>query len=245
MKHHIIVYIFVFLFLNACYPVTPNKGTLNPKTDASPTQKEDLNKKTTNTLLNNLTNLIETANAHKEKYIKMEEPSDKYGMTVFQYIRWDSDPKERLSSNTERSIKYRKQVYTILNVAIDTNELKIFSAVTRRLDDPARIFEFFTDLGDILEEVTDHLYPKKDTLDKLDTSDLEKLKNSLEKILSIIEIVSKMSKQLLLDYQNDKNSIKTDFDNLESHVDTFCNQFAEKVKDAEKLKTIILSINKF
>ncbi|ACN93532.1 CRASP family complement regulator-acquiring lipoprotein (plasmid) [Borreliella finlandensis] len=117
--------------------------------------------------------------------------------------------------------------------------------MTRRLDDPSRIYNIFTDLVNALGIATEHLYPKKDTLDKLYTSDLEKLKNSLEKILSIIEIVSKMSKQILLAYKNNKNSIKTDFDNLESHVDTFHKQFTEKAKDANELKTIILSINKF
>ncbi|WP_338024408.1 CRASP family complement regulator-acquiring lipoprotein [Borreliella mayonii] len=54
------------------------------------------------------------------------------------------------------------------------------------------------------------LYPKKDNLDKLDISDLKTLKNSVDKILSIIKSVSGMSKQLILDYKNNKDLIQTD-----------------------------------
>ncbi len=43
------------------------------------------------------------------------------------------------------------------------------------------IYNLFSSLGVDLDIVTNRLYPKKDTLDKLDTSDLQKLKNSLEK----------------------------------------------------------------
>ncbi|WP_419260137.1 CRASP family complement regulator-acquiring lipoprotein [Borreliella afzelii] len=70
---------------------------------------------------------------------------------------------------------------------------------------------------------------QKETLDKLDTSDLEKLKNSFEKILSIIQNVSEMSKQLLLDYKNATNLIKTDINKLESYVYTIYIQFKEKI----------------
>nr|WP_316255612.1 CRASP family complement regulator-acquiring lipoprotein [Borreliella andersonii]WNY66256.1 CRASP family complement regulator-acquiring lipoprotein [Borreliella andersonii] len=46
------------------------------------------------------------------------------------------------------------------------------------------------------------LYPKKDNLKELETSHLEKLKDFLEKFLSIKTTVSEMMHQLLLDYQN-------------------------------------------
>ncbi|WP_234930143.1 virulence associated lipoprotein, partial [Borreliella garinii] len=91
--------------------------------------------------------------------------------------------------------------------------------------------------------VTDHLYPKKDTLDKLDTSNLEKLKQSLEKVLSIIKIVSEKSKQLLLDYQSDKNSIKTDVSKLKSYLKILNSRTREKVTEAENLQNVILSIH--
>ncbi|WP_418905155.1 hypothetical protein QIA19_04940 (plasmid) [Borreliella finlandensis] len=121
MKHYIIVHIFVFLFLNACYPVASNKIELKPKTETSLNQEEapnqeasykeeDINKKTKNTLLNDLTNLIEKANTHKEKYMKMEEPSNQYEMLVFKLMRWGPEPRENVSSNTERSIKFRKKL---------------------------------------------------------------------------------------------------------------------------------------
>ncbi|WLN25621.1 MULTISPECIES: virulence associated lipoprotein [Borreliella] len=55
-------------------------------------------------------------------------------------------------------------------------------------------------MGGVLDVVTDRLYPKKSNLDKLNTSDLEKIKESFEKILSIIKSVSETSKQILLDY---------------------------------------------
>ncbi|AJY73025.1 CRASP family complement regulator-acquiring lipoprotein [Borreliella afzelii] len=60
------------------------------------------------------------------------------------------------------------------------------------------------------------LYPKKDILDKLEISDLQKFKNLLEKLLSTKADISKTLKQLLLDYQNNENSIKTDINGLKS-----------------------------
>ncbi|OEN14740.1 hypothetical protein BHF43_26465 [Escherichia coli] len=60
------------------------------------------------------------------------------------------------------------------------------------------------------------LYPKKDILDKLEISDLQKLKNLLEKLLSTKADISKTLKQLLLDYQNNENYIKTDINGLKS-----------------------------
>ncbi|XOU12907.1 CRASP family complement regulator-acquiring lipoprotein (plasmid) [Borreliella americana] len=51
---------------------------------------------------------------------------------------------------------------------------------------------------------------QKDILDKLDISVLEKLEKAFEKILSIMKNISEILNQLLLDYQDDKNLIKTD-----------------------------------
>lgn len=86
------------------------------------------------------------------------------------------------------------------------------------------------------------LYPKKDALDKLEISNLEKLKNSFEKLLSMKSIVSDMLNQLLLDYQDDKNFIKTDTTKLESHTTTLQNQILEKNKEGTELVEDILSI---
>ncbi|AJY73006.1 borrelia burgdorferi virulent strain associated lipofamily protein (plasmid) [Borreliella afzelii K78] len=86
------------------------------------------------------------------------------------------------------------------------------------------------------------LYPKKDALDKLEISNLEKLKNSFEKLLFMKSIVSDMLNQLLLDYQDDKNFIKTDTTKLESHTTTLQNQILEKNKEETELGGDILSI---
>ncbi|ABH02503.1 putative lipoprotein, Borrelia protein family PFam60 (plasmid) [Borreliella afzelii PKo] len=86
------------------------------------------------------------------------------------------------------------------------------------------------------------LYPKKDALDKLEISNLEKLKNSFEKLLFMKSIVSDMLNQLLLDYQDDKNFIKTDTTKLESHTTTLQNQILEKNKEGTELGGDILSI---
>ncbi|ACN93346.1 borrelia burgdorferi virulent strain associated lipoprotein (plasmid) [Borreliella finlandensis] len=86
------------------------------------------------------------------------------------------------------------------------------------------------------------LYPKKDALDKLEISNLEKLKNSFEKLLFMKSIVSDMLNQLLLDYQDDKNFIKTDTTKLESHTTTLQNQILEKNKEETELGEDILSI---
>ncbi|ABH02272.1 MULTISPECIES: virulence associated lipoprotein [Borreliella] len=251
MKYYVIIIsIFVFLFLYACNPNfntnqkdtknLPNKKELKLSTEVSSNQEEDLNKKIKNTLLNSLKNLIELANTQKEKYIKMmgEEPSDQYGMD-FDKFSWGKNT-EKVSSNTARSIKYRRHTYTILS-SIDTKEFKEFANIIK-LSTKDNIYNLFSGFGQALDIVTDYLYSKKETLDKLDASDLEKLKNSFEKLLSTIKIVSEMSKQLLLDYKNDENLIKTDINMLKSHVNTLHNQFKEQTTEVETLQQVILSI---
>ncbi|WP_236840930.1 virulence associated lipoprotein [Borreliella turdi] len=51
-----------------------------------------------------------------------------------------------------------------------------------------------------------------------------------------------MSKQLLFDYQNDKNSLKTDVPKLGSYISALSNQIREKYDEAEELrkKTILI-----
>ncbi|AZA28347.1 virulence associated lipoprotein [Borreliella garinii] len=219
----------------------PIREALNPSTEVDP-KEEALNKKIKNKLLNDLNNLIEAANAHKEKYIKImeKEPDDQYGM-AFRGMKWRSGSPGRLSDNSEKARKYRRNVYIILS-NIDTKDLKEFSNILQLASRIPSIFNHLYAFGDIFDIVTDQLYPKKDTLDELDISDLEKLKQLLEKVLSIIKIASEESKQLLLDYQSDKNSIKTDVIKLTSHIDTLSNQMEEKVAEAENLKEDILSI---
>ncbi|WKC80249.1 CRASP family complement regulator-acquiring lipoprotein [Borreliella tanukii] len=49
-------------------------------------------------------------------------------------------------------------------------------------------------------------------------------------------------KQLLLDYQKNKSFIKTDDSKLKTYFDVILNQFNEKSKEANNLKTAILSM---
>lgn len=197
-------------------------------------------------LLNDLRNLIEKANADKEKYEKRleEEPSDQYGIWAFKKLRWHEEPRETVSDNSERSKAYRKLTYGILNY-MDTGELKKFSEIIILANEVEGIFNTSSALGGNIDYVIIHLYPKKDNLDKLEISDLENLKDLLEKLLSTKAIVSKMLKQLLLDYQDDKNSIQTDTIKLKLHVEEIIKQIEENQEEAEKLKSDILSIKNF
>ncbi len=106
-----------------------------------------------------------------------EEPSDQYGIP-FNDFNWGPNT-EKISSNTNRSIKYRRHTYTILS-SIDTKEFKEFTNILK-LTIILDMYNLFNDLGRSLDIATNYLYSKKETLDKLDTSDLEKLKNSFEK----------------------------------------------------------------
>lgn len=67
------------------------------------------------------------------------------------------------------------------------------------------------------------------------------IKNSLEQLFSIRKIFSK-KKQILLDYQKDENSIKTEDSKLETYLGAKLNQFNEKRKGVDNLKTAILLI---
>ncbi|MBB6208391.1 virulence associated lipoprotein [Borreliella lanei] len=147
-----------------------------------------------------------------------------------------------MAENTKRSKSYRKRTYSILTNTINDNELKNFSKIIESSGQLQGIFNIFNSLGGAFEDVIAFLYPKKDNLEELMTSHLKKLKDSLEKFLSIKTTVSEMMHQLLLDYQNDENSIKTDENELKSHVEDIYNKITEKSKEAEKLKNDIYSI---
>ncbi|ABH02216.1 putative lipoprotein, Borrelia protein family PFam60 (plasmid) [Borreliella afzelii PKo] len=206
----------------------------------------DQNQRKKNMLLNDLRNLIEKANADKEKYEKRlkEEPTDQYGIGAFKRLRWHEEPRETVSDNSERSKAYRKLTYGILN-DMNTSELKKFSEIIILANEVEGIFNTSSALGGNIDYVIIHLYPKKDNLDKLEISDLENLKDLFEKLLSTKAIVSKMLKQLLLDYQDNKNSIQTDTTKLKLHVEEIIKQIEENQEEAEKLKSDILSIKNF
>ncbi|ADQ29953.1 virulence associated lipoprotein [Borreliella burgdorferi] len=241
MKYHIIVSIFIFLFLNACNPDS-NTNQNNSKKGLLKIEKIP-NKQIKNKLLDDLKNLIETANEDKKKYEKKleEEPSNQYGISIFKEIYWVASY-ETVADNTDRSKNYRKFIYATLN-PINTNKLANLSKILIQSKQKTLLFGTFCNLGRTFDTAINHLYPKKDALDKLEISNLEKLKNSFEKLLSMKSIVSDMLNQLLLDYQDDKDSIKTDIAKLESHLTELYKQIEKKSSQATKLKNNILSIS--
>ncbi|WPM06346.1 virulence associated lipoprotein (plasmid) [Borreliella sinica] len=262
MRYSIIAGIFVFLLL-ACSPdfnpdqknmkyQSSKKGLKSYKKGLKPeieltlnqeeglNQKDDFNRRRKNTLINDLKKLIEIANANREKYIKKfnEEPSDKYGISAFSELFWQESGKESVSDNTERSKRYRQYTYAALN-DIDTNALKKLSAIIILSGQADSLLNIFKRFGNTLDDVTVYLSSKKDTLEKLDILDLEKLKNSLEKLLSIKTIISNILNKLLLDYQNNENLIKTEIANFKSYINILSNQILEKSEEAKILKTDI------
>ncbi|AAC66026.1 putative antigen P35 (plasmid) [Borreliella burgdorferi 29805] len=241
MKYHIIVSIFIFLFLNACNPDS-NTNQNNSKKGLLKIEKIP-NKQIKNKLLDDLKNLIETANEDRKKYEKKleEEPSNQYGISIFKEIYWVASY-ETVADNTDRSKNYRKFTYATLN-PINTNKLANLSKILIQSKQKTLLFGTFCNLGRTFDTAINHLYPKKDALDKLEISNLEKLKNSFEKLLSMKSIVSDMLNQLLLDYQDDKDSIKTDIAKLESHLTELYKQIEKKSSQATKLKNNILSIS--
>ncbi len=241
MKYHIIVSIFVFLFLNACNPDSNNINQNNSKKELK--TERIPNKQIKNALLDDLKNLIETASADKKIWKKLEEePSNQYGISIFKEIYWIASY-ETVADNTERSKNYRKFTYATLN-SINTNKLANLSKILIRSKQKTLLFGTFCNFGSTFDTVINHLLClKKETLDTLAVSDLKKLKNSFEKLLSIKTDISKMLEQLLLDYKDYINSTKTDIAKLESHLTELYKQIAKKSFQTTELKNNILSIS--
>ncbi len=204
-------------------------------------EKEELRKQQLkNTLSNDLKKQIESAYNFKEKYVKSmeKEPEDHYGMTSFRGLNWGPGT-EDISDNTERSIRYRRHTYTVLS-PLDPHELKEFANIIQdinKLASVASIFNSFSAIGGALDIVSDHLYFKKDNLDKLDIADLEILKNSFEQILYIKGSVAGKAKKLLLDYKN----LKTDINKLKSYSNELVNGIKQQALEAENLEELIVS----
>ncbi|QFI15075.1 virulence associated lipoprotein (plasmid) [Borrelia sp. CA_690] len=265
MKYNIIAGLFIFLFL-ACNPdfntnqkdmryqsskkgLKSNKKKLKPNSETTPNQeapsnqKEDDVKKTKNTLIDDLRNLIEKAHSDNEKYKKkVDTVETQYGMLeAFKILIWDYSSSEKLCENTERSRRYRRRIYSILNT-INDNELKNFSEIIEKSGHLQGIFNDLSTFGEIFDHTIDFLYPKKDTLEKLEIPNLEKLKNLFEQLLSTKTTVSEMMYKLLLDYQNDENDIKKDINKLKSHISELYNQTSKKRIEAKKLENDIYSM---
>ncbi|MBB6213672.1 virulence associated lipoprotein (plasmid) [Borreliella californiensis] len=192
-----------------------------------------------------LRNLIEQAHADNEKYKKKleEEPENQYGLLeAFKLIFWSSSKEVNIkaSDNSRISKKYRKNIYSTLN--IDDNKLENFSKMLTASPQMLEVFSTLNDLGNIFEEVIVSLYSKKETLEELGIPNLDKLKNLFEKLLSIKTTVSEIMHQLLLDYQNNKNGINTDINKLGSHAKIIYNQILVKEIEAYELQREIFSI---
>ncbi|WP_417903345.1 CRASP family complement regulator-acquiring lipoprotein (plasmid) [Borreliella andersonii] len=205
-------------------------------------QEEELRKKQQlkNKLLNDLKNLIEIANTDKEKSTKRmkEEPSDQYGILAFQELYMSTG---KVSENKPEPKKFRENTYSTLS-AIDDNKLKDLSEIIRKSGQIQGLFNIFNRFGINFNEPLNHVYSKKDTLKELEISDLEKLKNSFEKLLSLKATFTKMLNQLLLDYENDKDHIRTDTNKLKSYGTEFFNQLDEKESESYAPKNQIFSI---
>ncbi|WP_417903348.1 complement regulator-acquiring protein [Borreliella andersonii] len=245
MKSHIITSIFVVLFL-ACEP-DPNidqKDIKYPHTEKSrPKTEEELRKKQRlkNTSLTDLKNLIERANTDKEKSTKRmkEEPSNQYGILAFQDLYMPNG--KQVSENEPEPKKIRENIYFTLS-AIDDNKLKDLSKIIREAEQTQGLFNIFLRFGRNFKELLNHVYSKKDTLKELEISDLEKLKNSFEKLLSLKATFTEMLNQLLLDYENDKDHIQTDTNKLKPYVTEFFHQLRKKESELHAPKNQIFSI---
>ncbi len=230
-----------------------NQKGLKPKTEvdqnqeANQNQEADQNKITKNTLLDNLRNLIEKVNKDRKKYVKRleEEPLNQYGILAFKELFWEGT-QDKAADNIEKAKIYRQRTYSVLN-DFDTNEFKKFSKITMLSKQQQGLFNSFNSFGATIEDTFVFLLNpnKKDNLEKLEISDLENLKNSIEKFLSIKTMISTILTQFLLDYESNKNSIKTDNSKLDFYLATISNQIEEQNAEAIKLKNDIFSIKNF
>ncbi|ACL34798.1 virulence associated lipoprotein [Borreliella garinii] len=230
-----------------------NQKGLKPKTEvdqnqeANQNQEADQNKITKNTLLDNLRNLIEKVNKDRKKYVKRleEEPLNQYGILAFKELFWEGT-QDKAADNIEKAKIYRQRTYSVLN-DFDTNEFKKFSKITMLSKQQQGLFNSFNSFGATIEDTFVFLLNpnKKDNLEKLEISDLENLKNSIEKFLSIKTMISTILTQFLLDYESNKNFIKTDTSKLDFYLATISNQIEEQNAEAIKLKNDIFSIENF
>ncbi|WP_373589132.1 CRASP family complement regulator-acquiring lipoprotein, partial [Borreliella afzelii] len=110
-----------------------------------------------------------------EKKLK-EESEDQYGILAFKELFWQDSSGESVTADTKRSKDYRKQTYATLN-NININELKTFSEIVVLAKQTHILINIVRSFGAALDDVIVCLYPKKDILDKLEISDLQKLKN--------------------------------------------------------------------
>uniref|UniRef100_UPI00124459F7 CRASP family complement regulator-acquiring lipoprotein n=1 Tax=Borreliella turdi TaxID=57863 RepID=UPI00124459F7 len=210
--------------------------------EAARKEQEEYDKIIKNELISNLRNLIEISNVDREKYEKKfeEETADQYGITLFKSLHWGRFDQEWISSDSRRSRNFRKHVYAAL-IDMDSNDWGVFTEILL-ISGNGVILNNLNGYGGSLDPSIVHLYSKKDTLDKLDISDLEKLKNYFEELWSIKKDLSKIFIQILLAYKDNNNLIKTDNSKLRSYATPLFEQVKAKTRRTEVLVGKITSI---
>lgn len=97
-----------------------------------------------------------------------------------------SDPSEKddtaNDTYTERSRKYRRNIYGTLN-DIDTIKLKELSEIIEKSGQTKNILNKLDTLENSIGSTIVHLCSKEDTLEKLNTLNLKKLKDAFETIV--------------------------------------------------------------
>ncbi|MBB6208449.1 virulence associated lipoprotein [Borreliella lanei] len=219
MKNKIILCMCVFSLLNSCNSDHDTASAI--KKYADKTKKE---------YINEIKNLIATT---KESIDKGEMPLAK-----------PKNQKPANSKNREKAFEIDSRAFDFINSFLTDAEFNKFTTIFHKptLQSPGKVLNSIAILELNLEKTINHLYLKKEALDKVNSSDLGKIKNSLEQLLSIRKFFSTSIKQILLDYQKNENSIKTEDSKLEEYLGTTLNRFNEKKKEAENLRNTILSI---
>ncbi len=208
----------VFLLLNSC--------SADHDTETAITKHIN---KTKNTYIDEIKNLIETPKAtigkNKISPIKPEGQKNAYSQVNGEVFTID------------------KRAFDFINTFLTENEIDEFIIIFHKpkLKSAATVLNTIAILELDMEKTIKHLFLKKDALDKAKISDLKKIKNSLKQLFSIRKFFAKTIKQILLDYQKNRKSIKTDNSKLNSYFDTLSNQLNEKNKEVKNLRTTIVS----
>uniref|UniRef100_UPI003B216C11 CRASP family complement regulator-acquiring lipoprotein n=1 Tax=Borreliella californiensis TaxID=373543 RepID=UPI003B216C11 len=219
MKNKIILCICVFFLLSSC--------TANHDIETKIKKHID---KTKNEYINEIKNLIATT----------KESIDKHKLLQTEAV--DQNPVD--DKNNKKVFEIDKRAFDFLTSFLTDDEYNKFETIFHKpkLQSPGKVLNNIAILELNLEQTINHLDSKKDALDKANTLDLEKIKNSFEQLLSIREFFSKSIKKILLDYQKNENSIQIEDSKLEEHLGITLNQFNEKNKEVKNLKKTILSI---
>ncbi|WP_418885150.1 virulence associated lipoprotein [Borreliella carolinensis] len=218
MKNKVILCICVFLLSSSCAANHDTETKIKKHVDKTKTE-----------YINEIKNLIAaTKEIIDKRKLQQTEPTD---------------PNPVDDEKLEEVFDIDKRAYDFINSFLTNAEFNIFAKIFNKPKlSPGKVLNSIAILELNLEQTINHLDSKKDTLDKANTVDLEKIKNSLEQLFSIRNFFSKIIKKTLLDYQNNTDSIKTDDSKSESYFNTIFNRFNEKIKEVRNMKKTILVI---